>query len=89
MGKKVEVFTTGTQLCDDVVQSVKEVACSRCEVIIYDVRVNGNEEIAKSYNVQSFPAITINGTLANLETLKKGKLSKFLHNKVLNKLFRH
>ncbi|MED4403572.1 glutaredoxin [Metabacillus fastidiosus] len=86
MAKKVEVFTMGTPLCESTVQTVKEMVCSRCELIIYDARVNEDKETANSYNIQSFPAITIDGRLTDIETLKKGKLGRYFHKKVIDKL---
>ncbi|MED4533071.1 glutaredoxin [Metabacillus fastidiosus] len=86
MAKKVEIFTIGTPLCESTVQAVKEMVCSRCELIIYDARINEDKEVANSYNIQSFPAIAIDGVLTDIETLKKGKLGQYFHKKVIDKL---
>ena len=37
--RKVEVFTAGCPLCQETVKLVKEPACPRCEVIVYDRKI--------------------------------------------------
>lgn len=34
----VEVFTAGCPLCDQTVKLVRELACSNCEVQVYDLK---------------------------------------------------
>ncbi|MGG3797957.1 thioredoxin family protein [Metabacillus fastidiosus] len=83
MAKRIEIFTAGTYLCEDVIDSVKEMACSKCEIIVHDVRMSSGQKIAKTYNIESVPSIAIDKVLTDL---KKGKLANFLHSKILNKL---
>lgn len=33
----IEVFIAGTYLCEDIVKQVNELACSKCDVVIYDL----------------------------------------------------
>lgn len=35
--RKVEVFTSGCPLCEPTVELVNKIACSSCEVVIYDL----------------------------------------------------
>lgn len=93
MAKKVEVFTAGTYLCDDIVNRVNTTVCKRCEVIVYDLnreRVTPElEEKALSLDIQSIPAIVIDGKLEDIELLKKSKLGQMFHGKVVDKLLFH
>lgn len=67
--RRVEVFTSGCYICDDVVQNVKDLACDNCEVIVYDLNkgcdTNECKEKAIQYGVKSVPAVAINGVLVS------------------------
>ncbi|MBD0383155.1 glutaredoxin [Paenibacillus sp. WST5] len=72
---KVEIFTADCYLCDDVVQQVNDLACSKCEVVVYDLNkttvTSESEDKAKAYGIQFVPAVAINGKLIDLELLKR------------------
>jgi len=65
----VEVFSSGCYVCDGVVQQVKDLACSNCEVIVYDLNkkcdTNACETKAQAYGVKSVPAVAVNGKLVD------------------------
>lgn len=65
----VEVFTSGCYLCEDVVKQVKDLACDKCEDVVYDLNkgcdTNECETKAKHYGVKSVPAVAINGKLVD------------------------
>ncbi|MGE6718315.1 thioredoxin family protein [Peribacillus frigoritolerans] len=65
----IEVFTAGCSVCEGAVQQVKDLACSNCEVVVYDLNkkcdTNECETKAKAYGVKSVPAIAINGKLVD------------------------
>lgn len=65
--RQIEVFTADCPLCDETVSKVQELACSDCEVSIYDLRSGQNQSTylakAEQYGVQAVPAIAVNGTL--------------------------
>lgn len=65
----VEVFTAGCYVCDGVVKQIKDLACSNCEVVVYDLNkkcdTNECEDKAKAYGVTSVPAVAINGKLVD------------------------
>ncbi|EGL81373.1 hypothetical protein CathTA2_0097 [Caldalkalibacillus thermarum TA2.A1] len=67
--RRIEVFTAGCYLCDSVVKEIKALACSNCEVIVYDLnnKCNSNEceNKVKQYGIQSIPAVAINGKLVD------------------------
>lgn len=35
--RKIELFTAGCTVCEPVVEMVKAMACSSCEVVIYNI----------------------------------------------------
>lgn len=67
MKRKIEVFTAGCSVCEPVVEIVKSMACSDCEVIIYNLAepCESKECIdkAKTYDIKALPAIAVNGKL--------------------------
>ncbi len=62
----VEVFIAGCPLCDETVKLVRELACSNCEVRIYDLHQESAAEKEKrtQYGIYRVPAVVVNGRLA-------------------------
>ncbi|WP_044642094.1 hypothetical protein [Risungbinella massiliensis] len=75
MGKKVEIFTAGSYLCDATVKQVQNLVCSHCEVIIYNLNKESVtpqwEDAAKAYSIRSIPTVVLDGKVINIEGLKK------------------
>ena len=65
--RKIEVFTAGCSVCSPVVDMVKSMACSDCEVVVYNLAepCESKEcvEKAKTYGIKALPAVAVNGTL--------------------------
>ncbi len=65
--RKIELFTAGCPVCEPVVEMVKSMACSSCEVIIYDLTNPAETELlqekVKTYGIKALPAIAVNGKL--------------------------
>ena len=61
----VEVFTAGCSICDDVVQTVEEMACDCCDVRIQNTRDTAVAHRAKELGVARVPAVVINGKLVD------------------------
>ena len=61
--RQVEVFTAGCPVCEPTVQLVQEMACSNCEVTVYDLSKQGAEKI-KEYGITTVPAVVVDGRLA-------------------------
>ncbi|OJW31495.1 MAG: glutaredoxin [Sphingobacteriales bacterium 46-32] len=63
----IEVFTAGCSVCQPAVEMVKKLACSSCEVIVYDLsKLCDTKECiekAKQYGIKSLPAVAVNGIL--------------------------
>ena len=76
--KIIEVFTSGCPVCQPTVDLVKKIACSGCEVIVYDLNkgcaTNQCREKAEKLNITRLPAIAVNGRL--LECCKTGAISE-------------
>ena len=67
--RRIEVFTAGCSVCQPTVDMVKEMACSSCEVIVYDLSkpCDTKECLQKvqQYGIKSLPAVAVNGVLLN------------------------
>lgn len=63
--RKVEVFSAGCGLCDETISLVQRLACNSCEVIVLDMKQPEVVVKAKSYGVQSVPAVVVDGKLAD------------------------
>lgn len=63
----IEVFTAGCSVCTPSVDLVKSMACSSCEVIVYDLSQSCDSQVCiekvKLYGVKSLPAVAVNGVL--------------------------
>ncbi len=64
---KIELFTAGCTVCEPVVEMVKAMACSSCEVVIYNLsqpcETKECLEKVKTYGIKALPAIAVNGKL--------------------------
>lgn len=86
--RKIELFTAGCAVCDPVVDLVKSMACSSCEVVIYNLSqlCDTKEclEKVKAYGIKALPAIAVDGKLLNccqnkgvsIEELKNAGIGK-------------
>ncbi|MBI4296237.1 MAG: thioredoxin family protein [Chloroflexi bacterium] len=65
--RRVEVFTAGCPLCDEAVKAVRELACEKCDVVVYDLRegceTNECREKAARYGIYRVPAVVVDGKL--------------------------
>ena len=84
--RKIEVFSAGCAVCNEVIEAVKREACPSCEVIelnMMDARVVAR---AKALGIRSVPAVVIDGKLASccagrgvdIEVLKAAGLGRAL-----------
>ena len=62
--RKVEVFSAGCSVCDDVVAKIREWACDSCHVIVLDMKDDKVAEYAKELDIQSVPTVVIDGVVA-------------------------
>lgn len=63
--RQVEVFVAGCPLCKEVATLVKGLACPSCEVVVHDLRADGEAvRRARGYGVNAVPAVVVDGRLA-------------------------
>lgn len=62
--RTVEVFTAGCPLCEEVVATVRRVACDSCDVTVLDLNDEVVARRAADLGVRSAPAVVVDGTLA-------------------------
>jgi len=67
--RKIEVFSAGCPVCDDVVEMVKRLVGCECgcgsEVVVLDMQQPEIAERARKLGVRSVPAVAIDGKLAS------------------------
>ncbi len=65
--RKVEVFTAGCPVCEPVVDMVQSMACSDCEVAVYNLSdkntIANTADKVKTYGIKVLPAVAVNGKL--------------------------
>jgi len=84
--RKVEVFSAGCAVCDEVIDAVKREAGSSSEVIVRDMKNIQVARRAKELGIRSVPAVVIDGKLASccagrgvdIQVLKNAGLGKAL-----------
>ena len=62
--RRIEVFTAGCSVCDEVLETVREAACTSCQVEVRPMTEPENTEAAKRYGIRRLPAVVIDGRLA-------------------------
>ncbi len=63
--RKIEVFSAGCPVCEDVIAQVKKTACPSCEVSVLDMKTPAAAKRARELDVRSLPAVAIDGELAS------------------------
>lgn len=66
MGKKrkVEIFSAGCSVCQDIIRQVRDLACEHCEVVEVDMHDDAVAARARAYGITSVPAVVVDGELA-------------------------
>src|SRR5262245_14323184 len=59
--RKVEVFSAGCTLCEEVITLVKQIASPSCEITILDMKDPAVVARAKALGVRTVPAVAIDG----------------------------
>jgi len=63
--RKIEIFSAGCAVCEEVVAMVKHASGPSDEIIVCDMKDITIVRRAKSLGVRSVPAVVINGKLAD------------------------
>lgn len=83
MSKTIEIFTDSSLFSNDLENQVREYACSRCSIIVYDANNPDFKSIMESkqaeYGVTALPSVTISGKKVPIEKLRKGKTSSIVN----------
>lgn len=61
--RHVEIFSAGCKFCEDVIQTVRNLACPSCEVEVLDLHQNDVMKKAEQYGISSAPAVAVDGQL--------------------------
>jgi len=64
--RKVEIFSADCPICREAIDTVKQNACSSCDVIVLDMKDNEVAQRAKSLGIRSVPSVVINGKLTSM-----------------------
>ena len=63
--RKIEVFSAGCTVCEDIIALINRIACPSCEVEILDMHKRDVATKAKRYGIRSVPAVVVDGKLAD------------------------
>lgn len=63
--RTVEVFSAGCACCDETIQHIRAAACSKCNVVVKDMKDPAVAAEAKRYGIGRVPAVVIDGKLAD------------------------
>ncbi|OUS73062.1 hypothetical protein B1748_23955 [Paenibacillus sp. MY03] len=83
MGKNIEIFTDSNLYGDDIVNLVKEYACPKCSISVYDANctdpnVDMHSKVSE-YGITAMPAIVLDGKIVPTEKLARGKFANMVH----------
>lgn len=59
--RTVEIFSAGCTLCEDVIERVRDIACTSCDVQVLDLHQDDVAEKARQYGIESAPAVAVDG----------------------------
>lgn len=63
--RKVEIFSAGCPVCNDVVALVKRISCPSCAVTVLNMNDQKVAQRARSLGIGSVPAVVVDGKLAS------------------------
>ena len=63
--RKIEIFSAGCAVCEEVVEQVKSMACPSCDITVLDMHEHNIATRAKKLGIKSLPAVVIDGKIAD------------------------
>ena len=63
--RRIEIFSAGCALCDDVVAQVRDAACPSCDISVLDMTAPEVRRRAADLGIRSVPAVAVDGRLAD------------------------
>lgn len=73
--RKIEIFSAGCPVCNDLIGAVKGAACPSCEIDILDMRRPEVVARARREGIRSVPAVVIDGQSASCCTGRQPDLA--------------
>jgi len=62
--RKVEVFSAGCSICENVIDVVNRLACDSCKITVLDMQDSSVSAQAARLGIKSVPAVVVDGKLA-------------------------
>ena len=63
--RKVEIFSAGCAVCNEVVEMVKRISCPSCDVTVLNMNDPQIAQRARSLGIRSVPSVVVNGQIAS------------------------
>jgi len=63
--RRIEIFSAGCAVCEDMVRQVKASACPSCEIQVLDMNAADVQRRAAELGIRSVPAVAVDGKLAD------------------------
>ncbi len=63
--RKIEIFSAGCSVCNEVVAMVKRIRCPSCDVTVVNMSDPQIAQRARSLGIHSVPAVAIDGKIAS------------------------
>jgi glutaredoxin 3 len=63
--RRIEVFTAGCPVCEEVVAALREAACPSCQIEVRPMAEPVHAEAAASYGIQRLPTVVVDGRIAD------------------------
>ena len=63
--RRIEIFSAGCAVCEDVVRQVKAAACPSCDIQVLDMKTPDVQRRAAVLGIRSVPAVAVDGKLAD------------------------
>lgn len=82
--RKIEIYSAGCSICNNVIDQVREAACKSCDIIIRDIMQPEVQRSASNLGILSLPAVVVDGELSgccsgrsiDLEVLRQAGLGQ-------------
>ena len=63
--RKIEIFSAGCSVCDEIIAQIEGRACPSCEIIVLDIMDPSVIARAKEFGIRSIPAVVIDDKLVD------------------------
>lgn len=63
--RRIEIFSAGCPVCEEVIKQVTDAACASCDVQVHDMNQPAVRQRAAELGIRSVPAVAVDGALAD------------------------